>query len=128
MGGTTRRLLVAFDPDHPTRKSSDFLIPYVDYGAVTLWGLKSQKPQMFGLVVLTSQTVAAPDLFARLVDTDTYVDDLDAQVAAIESFIEGLRTAAIGAVYTLTVGDAGPGSITLKKTPFKASEPRPKLP
>ena len=128
MSETTKKLLVAFDPKKPTKKSSDFLVPLVSEGRVHLWGTRSKKAQDYGLAIFTGRGVAPPDLFARLVDGGAVIESVDDQMAAIQAYISELKATRVGSVYQVTVAESGVPGFELEKTALKATEKKRRLP
>ena len=128
MTETTKKMLVSFDPDKPTKSSSDFLAPMLMEGRVFLWGTRSKKPQEYGLVVFTGRQVAPPDIFAKLVDGGVTIPSVDEQVEAIEAYISAMKSTKIGQVCRVPLDGIEKAAFELEKTPLKAREKSSRLP
>lgn len=99
----SRKVLVAFDPVNPGRKSSDFLVPIVtDDGELALLGSRSGKIAPYGLVVMTNKTVNENDLFAKLVDTGRTIASVDECLARLAKFIDQLNIVRIGNIVEIS--------------------------
>jgi len=128
MNDTTKKMLVTFDPDRPTKSSSDFLVPMLRGGRVCLWGTRSKKPQEYGLVVFTGRKVGPPDIFAKLVDGGLTIPSVDEQVEVIEAYIAAMKSTKIGQVCRVPPDGVEMAAFELEKTPLKAREKRSRLP
>lgn len=127
-GGMTKKMLVFFDPERPSSKSSDCLVPFVGHdGDITLFGLKSNQEVRKGIVVLAGKEVSNNDLFAKLIDAGHKIDDVDATLARLYSFLEAVDGLRIGNIVELQPIAESPG-FKLKKlagSPPKSSRELP---
>ena len=121
----TKKCLVAFDPDKPQAKSSDFLCPVVNDGNLSLFGLKTKKVHEMGMVVYTGKDLSPNDVFARLVDTGRKITSVDNVLKTISDYLEALRIQRIGDVVTIGRKD---GRIVLLKTDIRPAIRRGVLP
>ena len=94
----TKKSLVQFDPENPTRPSSDFLVPTREGGSSVLLGSASHRVSRLGLVVYVGRELTAQDLFARLVETGRAIDSVDAALADCASFLDQVSSLRIGQV------------------------------
>ena len=120
---STKKLLVAFDPEQPDRRSSEFLIPFQTAEQVVLYGLKSGEECSNGLVVYLGRGITENDLFAKLVDSGTRIENVDETVDGLRQYIERLQSFKIGNVVRLSEG-RGQDAAELElvaKTPSKFS-------
>lgn len=93
---TTTKLLVAFDPKKPDRRSSDFLVVMLEGTQAKLLGVKSKKHAASGLVVYLGREIKANDLFAKLVDTGQKIESVGQMLRTLENYIEKLQEFRIG--------------------------------
>lgn len=121
----TKKCLVAFDPDKPQTKSSDFLCPVVNGGSLNLLGLKTRKIHAMGLVVFTGKDLSPNDVFAKLVDTGRKIESVDGALKDISEYLEALSAQRIGDVVTI---DRKDGRIMLVKTDIRPTTKRAPLP
>lgn len=128
MTNTTKKMMVTFDPERPTKSSSDFLAPLLQDGRACLWGTRSKKPQEYGLVVFTGRKVAPPDIFAKLVDGGAAIPSVDEQMEVIAAYIAAMKSARIGQVYRVPIEGIEKANFELEKTPLKAREKNRRLP
>ena len=128
MSNTTRKILVAFDPDKPTKSGSDFLAPLLRHGRVSLWGTRSNSAQEYGLVVFTGREVASADIFAKLVDGGLKISSVEDQVDLIETYISILNSTQIGQVYIVAADGAEMARFQLERAPLTAKEKGGRLP
>ncbi len=99
----SKKVLVAFDPQFPQQRSSDFLVPLPTTEAdFELLGIKSGKIRRYGMVVLTSQLVNENDLFAKLVDAGQPVSDVEQCLEHLARFIEEIKAVRIGNIVELS--------------------------
>lgn len=103
---STKKLLVAFDPAKPEARSNDFLIPWEQNGEQEFLGLKSGKQHALGMMIFLGRSVTENDLFAKLVDSGTFVPDVDATLALLRSYIDQIKTMKIGNIVRLATSDA----------------------
>jgi len=121
----TKKFLVAFDPETPQTKSSDFVVPVVESGRVVLFGLKSKRVQPMGLVVFTGKELSPNDVFARLVDTGRPVESFAAALKDISEYLTALKEQRVGDVVAV---DRQNGAVTLLKVEFRFTSKRTPLP
>jgi len=93
---TTKKLLVAFDPEKPDRRSSDFLIVVLDGAEVKLLGINSNEPVKYGLLVHVGKEIKVNDLFAKLVDTGRKIESVRQTLRSLEHYIKELQGFRIG--------------------------------
>ena len=121
----TKKCLVAFDPDKPQSKSSDFLCPIDDKGGVCFLGLKTNKIHTMGLVIFTGKDLSPNDLFARLVETGRKIDSVDGTFKNIVEYLESLILQRIGDVCTIVRKDS---RVVLVQTDCRSPSKRVPLP
>lgn len=93
----SKKVLVAFDAESPSKQSSDFLVPVTDEGSgVQFFGTRSRKTVPLGMVVLTSRSVTENDLFAKLVDAGRKIPNVDESLALLASFLDAMKNVKIG--------------------------------
>jgi hypothetical protein len=106
--GSSKKVVVAFDPEKPEKSSSDFLVPVVtEKGEVEFLGTKSGANLRYGLVILTSRSVSENDLFAKLVDTGRAVANVADCLKLLSNFLDAMSTVKIGNVIEITGGSNG---------------------
>ena len=93
---TTKKLLVAFDPQKPDHRSSDFLVVVLEGTEAMFVGVKSKKTITSGLLVYLGTEVKVNDLFAKLVDTGLKIHSVERTVRTLEHYIEKLQDFRIG--------------------------------
>jgi hypothetical protein len=117
---TSKKLLVALDPNSPDRPSSDFLIPITSDGVPFLFGLRSKCAILFGLVVFTGKSVSVNDLFAKLVDSGRTISSVEAALDTLAAYLAKLGNLKIGQIVEIAVStneggfDLPLSSVTLK--------------
>lgn len=94
----TRKLLVAFNPERPDSKSSDFLIPWNLESQPVFHGLKSGRDFTYGMMIFLGRAVSENDLFSKLVDSGALINSVDNTLAILRSYIEQLQGLRIGNV------------------------------
>ncbi|MEJ1414892.1 MAG: hypothetical protein RPU90_15210 [Candidatus Sedimenticola sp. (ex Thyasira tokunagai)] len=124
----TKKLLVAFNPERPTAKSSDFLFPVVIDGEPKFYGLSSGKYFEYGMAVMTGKVVTVNDVFAKLVDSGCKVESVDETLESIGNYFELLKAFKISNVLRLVEDSSSPFGVGLEKTSFKPSAKRRGLP
>jgi len=124
----TKKLLVAFNPERPTAKSSDFLFPVAIGGEPKFLGLSSSKYFEYGMVVMAGKAVSVNDLFAKLVDSGRKVESVDETLESIGNYFELLKAFKIGNVLRLMNDSSSPSGIGLEKTSFKPLAKKKGLP
>lgn len=112
--GSTKKMLVAFDPKRPNETSSDFLIPIMHKDTWVLSGLVSNRSYGFGMVVFTGRNIAEDDLLARLVDNKTPVENETLTLAYLSSYIEQIRGFTVGNIVSIVPTSESSDRITLK--------------
>lgn len=121
----SKKVLVAFDPRSPQRRSSDFLVPLLTSEANwVLLGSKSGKVRPYGMVVLTSRPVNEHDLFAKLVDAGQTIPDVQECLANLMAFIEEVKATRIGNIVEVATVEGALKLIVKAQTPngFQRSE------
>jgi len=101
----TKKLLVVFDPANPRAQSSDFLIPWNLDGQPVFHGLKSGRDYSHGMMVFVGRAISENDLFAKLVDSGAFINNVDETLASLRSYIDQLQTLRIGNVVRIAPGD-----------------------
>ena len=124
----TKKLLVAFNPDKPTAKSSDFLLPIFIDGVPKFLGLSSCKLFDYGMVVMTGKDVTVNDVFAKLVDSGRKIENVDQTLASIAKYFELLKEFKISNVLKLVDESSSGAGYGLEKTGLKASAKKKGLP
>tara|TARA_R110002124_G_scaffold104944_1_gene255421 strand:- start:633 stop:1004 length:372 start_codon:yes stop_codon:yes gene_type:complete len=120
----SKKILVAFDPKQPDKRSSDFLIPIqIKENGFAFLGSHSGKIKSYGLVVLTSKHVSENDLFAKLIDIGHKVLDVEACLANLDVFIEAIKSTRIGNIVEIVDNRGTPELKVISNTPagFKES-------
>lgn len=107
----TKKLLVAFNPAKPEAQSSDFLIPWNKDGRLVFLGLKSKKDFSHGMMVYVGRTITENDIFAKLVDSGAYIENVEETMACLGSFVTQLQSLKIGNVVQLVSGDPASASL-----------------
>jgi hypothetical protein len=97
-GTATKKLLVAYDPARPSRRTGDFVVPVRDDAGVVLLGLKSKTVSDQGLTVYVGKSISVDDVFAKLVDTGRKIDSVSETLRLLETFIQLLQPFRIGSV------------------------------
>jgi len=84
---------VAFNPDKPTAKSSDFLLPIFVDGIPKFLGLSSSRHFDYGMVVMTGKDVSVNDVFAKLVVSGRKIESVDQTLESITRYlaVEGFQ-------------------------------------
>lgn len=106
---TTRKLLVPFVPRDPERRSTDFLIPTraPDGTGYRFSGVKTGRPATYGMMVFLGRSVSTNDLFAKLVDSGTKIDDVQVTIATISMYFDAIQAFKIGNM--VAIGDSVSG-------------------
>jgi hypothetical protein len=107
----TKKLLVAFDPVKPDSESSEFIIPWNREGQPVLLGLKSNKECTYGLMVFVGRAVSENDLFAKLVDTGIFIENVENTLACLRSYVMQLQSLKIGNVVQIAPADMDSGNL-----------------
>jgi hypothetical protein len=102
----TKKLLVAFDPAKPDSQSSDFIIPWNREGQPVFLGLKSSKDCTYGLMVFVGRAVSENDLFAKLVDSGAFIENVEDTLACLRNYVTQLQSLKIGNVVRIIPSDA----------------------
>lgn len=110
----TKKLLVAFDPERPKSQASDFLVPFQVEGRTVLYGLKSASEQSLGLMIYVGRAVTENDLFAKLVDAGTKIENVEATLARLRQYIEQLPSFRVGNVVQLKTNPDGNADFELE--------------
>ena len=110
---TTKKLLVAFDPQKPEKRSSDFLAVVLEGQEPKLLGLKSRKMFVSGMMVYLGKEITANDLFAKLVDSGRKVENVQQTLNVLQAYIQMLQDFRIGNVLAVQA-DAASGFKLLK--------------
>jgi hypothetical protein len=121
----TKKILVAFDPDRPQSRSSDFAVPVAGPGGVQLVGIRSGKPVAQGVIVFLGREVTVNDVFARLVDSGQRIESVEAAVKLLGDYLTMLQEHKIGNVIALepVEGEAAGFRLTkIANTPSGAAD------
>jgi hypothetical protein len=110
---TTKKLLVAFDPQKPEKRSSDFLTVVLEQQEPKLMGLKSKKMSACGMMVYLGKEITANDLFAKLVDSGRKVENIQKTLNVLQAYIQMLQDFRIGNILVVQA-DAASGFKLLK--------------
>lgn len=124
---TTKKLLVAFDPKKPDRRSSDFLVVVLEGAEPKLVGIKSKKPIASGLMVYLGKEIKVDDLFAKLVDTGRKIESVEQTLRTLEHYIQKLQEFRIGNLLSVEA-DAATGFKMVKLADSPPSTNISKLP
>ena len=125
---STKKLLVAFNPDKPTAKSSDFLLPIFVDGTPKFLGLSSGKHFDYGMVVMTGKDVTVNDVFAKLVDSGRKIESVDQTLESITMYLQLLKDFKISNVLKIKDEPSSDIGFTLEKTGLKPSAKKKGLP
>lgn len=107
----TKKLLVAFDPTKPEAQSSDFLVPWKSEGRPVFLGLKSRKHFGHGMMVFVGRAISENDLFARLVDSGTFIENVEETLACLRSYVTQLQSLKIGNVVRVVPAEPGGSNV-----------------
>ncbi len=107
----TKKLLVAFDPTKPEAQSSDFMIPWNREGRPVFLGLKSSKDFTYGMMVFVGRAVSENDLFAKLVDSGAFIENVEETLACLRSYVTQLQSFKIGNVVRIIPADTGSSNV-----------------
>ncbi len=88
---STKKLLVAFNPEKPNANSSDFLVPVKVDGRYVFQGVSSGKFFEYGVVILTGMPVTMNDIFSKLIDLGVRIESVDNTVCLINYYFELLK-------------------------------------
>jgi hypothetical protein len=101
---STRKLLVPFVPSDPEKRSADFLIPVraPDGTGYRFSGLTTGRPAMYGMMVFLGRSVSTNDLFAKLVDSGTKIDDVQVTIATISMYLDAIQAFKIGNIVAIS--------------------------
>ncbi|TQF67879.1 hypothetical protein [Pseudoalteromonas luteoviolacea] len=124
----TKKLMVAFNPKKPNFKYSDFLLPIVVDGEAKLLGLSSGKYFEYGMVIMAGKEVSVNDIFAKLVDLGTKIDDVDATLVNISQYVNMLKGFKISNVLKVKSSHSNTSGFSLEKANVKPSNPKKGLP
>ncbi|WP_417386271.1 hypothetical protein [Gimesia sp.] len=114
----SKKILVAFDPKQPDKRSSNFLVPVkINEGSFAFLGSNSGKLVSYGLVVLTSKNVIENDLFAKLVDIGHKISNVEECLANLEVFLEEIKSTRIGNIVELVENVGTPKLRVISNTP-----------
>lgn len=107
----TKKLLVPFDPAKPTWNPSEFLIPALTEGKPAFAGLTNRKIYEFGRMVYIGMAVSENDLFAKLVDSGAFIENVDETLACLRSYVTQLQSLKIGNIVRIVPADAGSSNL-----------------
>ena len=124
----TKKLLVAYNPDKPNEKSSDFVFPVCIEGKSKLFGLSSGKYFEYGMLVLVGRPVSVNDLFAKLVHSGKEIESVDEILESIDNYFELVKKIKIGNVIQAVQDTSSVLGVRLEKVSFKSPTKKRGLP
>lgn len=125
----TKKCLVAFDSRTPRARSADLLVPIRDNGYPKLFGVDSGDFWRLGRVVLAGRSISADDMFARLVESGTAIDNVERALADLRAYTSMLKAQRVGSVVELRAEPDTDAGFILSKTDVRAeATPRKQLP
>jgi hypothetical protein len=101
----TKKLLVAFDPTKREAQSSEFIIPWNNEGRPVFLSLKSGKDYTHGMMVFIGRSISEHDLFAKLVDSGAFIENVNETLACLRKYVDRLQALRIGNVVRIIPGD-----------------------
>lgn len=119
---------MAFNPDKPTAKSCDFLLPIFVDSVPKFLGLSSYKLFDYGVVVMTGKEVTVNEVFVKLVDSGRKIENVDQTLVSIAKYFELLKEFKISNVLRLVDESLACTGYSLEKTGLRASEKKNGLP
>lgn len=101
----SKKLLVPFDRSKPEWNPSGFLVPWKHEGKLCFRGLQSERFYELGKMVYIGVAITENDLFAKLVDAGAVIDNVDATLDILRSYLDGLQAFKIGNVVRIRSTD-----------------------
>lgn len=102
----TEKFPVFFDPSRKDDASRDFLIPFRNGKKIVFHGLESGHERELGLIAYIGKSIIANDVFARLVDSGSKINDVDDAFWLIERYVERLQSFKVGNIIRLNYSEA----------------------
>ena len=95
---TTKKMLVPFDVENPERNINDFLYPSKYDKEFVFKGIKSEKIWENGIISFIGKPITKKDLFAKIIDAGTTIENVDELLLYLENYIEQIRSMPLGTV------------------------------
>lgn len=95
----TKKLIVAYNPDKPDSRTTNFIVPLNIDGKRTFISIKNGKPADYGLVVFVGKDVMANHIFEKLKSLN--VDGVEDGLLQIEAYIDSVSRLKIGDIVTM---------------------------
>lgn len=110
----SRKIIVPFDIENPSKKINDFLYPKLRSDGASFFQVSNEKEWKYGMVVLKGGGITENDLFARIVDAKTKIESVDILLNTLLVYLEKINDFSIGNIIILESSNDDNGFI-LKK-------------
>ena len=98
---TTKNFLTPIDLDNPEKNFNDFLYPVKYNDEFVFKGIKSGKIWKRGVVSFVGISLNKNDVFAKIVDSKIYIDDVKGLLDSLEKYIEQIKNLPLGTVTSI---------------------------